>query len=82
MIRDYRLAQFMAIYTPCLAETLEKYPNEYAWPKADVPVVAARVREAIRNGTYNHDGRAIKATCKKLGIKHTRKAIQAFLETL
>lgn len=73
------LQAFMDIYRAALADAVAKHPDEYAWPLADVPVVAARMEAAIVRGSYNHDGRAFKATCKALGIKHTRKAIGEYL---
>lgn len=39
---------------------------------------ASAMIASFQRGDYNHDGRAIKATCKALGIKHTRTAIEAY----
>lgn len=75
-----KLDQFMAVYTPALERAVIDHPDEYPWPVENVPVVAARMRAAIEKGTYNHSGYAFKGACKALGIKHTRKAIAAFLE--
>ena len=75
-----KLNQFMAVYTPALKDAVEQYPAEYMWPVSDVPMVADRMRAAIDRGSYNHSGRAFKATCKALGIKPTRKAITEFLK--
>lgn len=75
-----KLDQFMAVYTPALEKAVTEHPDEYPWPVENVPVVAARMRAAIEKGTYNHSGRAFQGACKALGIKHTRKAIAAFLE--
>jgi hypothetical protein len=56
------------------------FPKEYCWPVEQVPDVAERMTAAIVRGSFSHDGKAFSATCKTLGIKHTRKAIYAFLE--
>ena len=50
-----------------------------AWPSASVAQVADRMIAAITAKSYNKDGRAMKATCKRLGIKHTYTAINAFI---
>lgn len=65
------------IYREELANAVRDYPNEYAWPIDQVPVVADRMVDAMKRGSYNKDGRAFKATCRRLGIKHTYTAINA-----
>lgn len=70
---------FMKVYKEELSGAVESFPNEYCYKKEDVPAVAARMYEAIKNGTFNKDSRAIKATCKELGIKHTYKDIARFI---
>ena len=75
-----KLDQFMAAYTPALKAAVIGHPDEYPWPVENVPVVAERMRAAIVAGSYNHSGHGFKGACKSLGIKHTRKAIAAFLE--
>lgn len=70
---------FYATYTEELARAVREYPTEYAWPVSDVPVVAGRMIAAFERNSYNKDSRAIKATCKRLGLKHTRRDINAFL---
>lgn len=37
------------------------------------------MRRAIRKNSFNKDGRAFKATCKRLKIAHTYKAINNFI---
>jgi hypothetical protein len=72
---------FMEAYEPSLREAVLKYPVNYAWPIENVPVVAERMKAAIERGTYNYDSHAFKITCRKLGIKHTRTAINEFCAT-
>lgn len=70
---------FTEVYTEELGKAVLKYPEEYVWPVEDVPNVAAKMIEAFRRGSYNKDSRAIKATCKRLNIKHTYREINAYL---
>ena len=71
---------FSQIYTEELGKAVLAYPEEYTWPVENVPTVAAKMIQAFRAGTYNKDSRAIKATCKRLNIKHTYTAINAYLK--
>ncbi len=78
-MQSQNLDTFMTRYAANLALVVMQYPQEYAWPVADVPTVAARMRAAFERNSYNLDGRAIKMTCKQFKIKPTRTAINAFL---
>lgn len=51
-------------------------PTEYAETTADKMLTAIMERGI---GSVNKDSVAFKRTCKELGIKHTYKAIEAFL---
>ena len=70
---------FMAEYEKQLQTAVINYPNEYGFDVAAVPTVAARMRLAFQKGSYNKDGRAIKATCKALSIQYTYKGINEFI---
>lgn len=70
---------FFDVYMVELSAAIEKYPNEYAYSKAQVPEVVERMKMAFDKGSYNKDSRAIKRVCKILGIKHTYKAINEFV---
>lgn len=70
---------FMKVYTSKLLEAVTAHPQEYAFGPDKVPEVANRIGNAIMVGSYNHDGRAFKATCKELGIKYTRTGIEQYL---
>ena len=75
-----KLDRFFALYTQMLDNATRSHPEEYALVvRTGVEEVSRRMRIAVERGSWNHDGRAFKATCKALGIKHTRKAIKAFL---
>jgi hypothetical protein len=79
IINESFLDRFFAIYPTNLERAILKYPAKYSYPVHEVPIVSARMRYAFKAGTYNHDGFAIRWTCKALGIGHTRKAIEAFI---
>lgn len=82
MTEQSKLEQFVAEYAKQLPIAVEKYPADYPWRFHEglpTEVVAGRMAEAIRRDTYNHDGHAFRLTCKALGIKHTRKAIEQFI---
>lgn len=72
--------QWMAVYETQLLKAVTEHPDEYPWPLTNVPFVAKKMREAFERGSYNKDGRAIKATCKHFGIKHTYTAIEMFFK--
>lgn len=72
-------ATWMKTYEEQLKQTVQKYPEEYAYGVDEVPAVVKKMGVAFEKGTYNHDGKAIKATCRALGIKHTRTAIKDYL---
>lgn len=78
-IHPGNLQCFMDVYLPALVDAVRNHPSEYAFPESEAPIVAERMRAAFERGSYNHDGRAIKAACKALGIKHTRKSIEEFI---
>lgn len=73
------LSKWMEAYRPNLERAVKEKPIDYGFPLSEVPAVVDRMRAAIERGTYNHAGHALKWTCQGFGIKHTRKAIEAFL---
>lgn len=79
MRRATNRAAFENIYLTELQNAIKNYPEEYRFKLEESFGVAERMIAAIYKGSYNKDGRAIKATCKKLGIPYTYKAINEFL---
>jgi hypothetical protein len=71
--------KWMDEYSRQLPIAVAKYPGDYAYPVSECPTVIGRMRAAFERGSFNHSGQAIKATCKALGLKYTRKAIVEFL---
>jgi len=76
--------RFAEIYTEELQRAVAAHPDEY-WlhagetPDAYAARVAPKMVYAFIKGGANKDGHAMKATCKRLGIKHTYTAINDFL---
>ena len=90
------MSKFAEEYKKQLQVAVDNYPDEYPWakgytvygnggsvvkPAQTVNEVAAKMLIAVQDNTFNHDGRAMKATCKALGIKHTRKAILEYVRS-
>jgi hypothetical protein len=72
--------RFYEVYARLLPEMRKAKPEAYAWPESEMLKVLERMRRAFESGSFNHDGDAIKATCKELGIKYTRKSILEYLK--
>lgn len=70
--------RFMVAYSCNLLAAVTQHPTEYAFGEGKVDEVSKKMRAAFIAGSYDHQGRAIKSTCKELGIKHTRKAMEEF----
>lgn len=71
---------FISHFEPALKAAVVEYPLEYGrMPVEKVPGVAEKMLEALVRGSYHHEGRAMKASCKALGIEYKRRAIEAFL---
>lgn len=70
---------FIETYKLELTKALIERPYDYNWTMDEFDLVFERMEKAILAGTFNKDSTAIKRTCKKLGIKHTYKAIREYL---
>lgn len=80
-MNEERFKAWCSVYGVKLALAVVNHPDEYRYgTPEEIATVADKMAEAFRRNSYNHDGHAIKATCKHFGIKHTRKAIDAFFE--
>ena len=77
-VNESQIDRFCAVYTIALEEAITTHPDEYCYPVSEVPLVIAKMRKAFIAKTYNYEGRAIRNTCKSLGIPHTVKAMEAF----
>ena len=76
--RETNVNRFCESYSDCLLQALADRPEDYAYRPDDIPDVADRMRAAFIRGSYNHNGYAMRLACKAVGIKHTRKAMEAF----
>lgn len=72
---------FCAVYREELARLVEERPSAYAYGIERVTEVADKICAAIKNGSFSHDGLAFRATCKRLQIKYTRKAILEYVNS-
>ena len=43
--------------------------------------MSERMTKGLANGAANHDSNAVRATCRAIGIKPTKKAIQEYLKS-
>jgi hypothetical protein len=79
-----KFAQLSEIFKKQLHICVEKKPRAYFWYTDDISridEIADMCMQALSRGNFNiSDSLALKYACKELGIKHTRKAIHAFLE--
>lgn len=82
-----KFQKFSEAYRMGLQEAVAKDPEKY-WTKGATAeeyakVVSARMLESIGGGKHfqvNYEGGGFRRACKTVGIKHTRKAILAYLE--
>lgn len=79
MINPEKFKTFFAEYSKQLEIAVKAHPEQY-FPIEQLPAVLERMQAAIKRNSFNKDGNAFKATCKVLGIPHTYKAIDAYLE--
>lgn len=74
-----RAKKFGDLYLEKLTVAVQSHPEEYHYGVEQVPNVHQRMMDAVYKGTFNKDSKAIKDTCKDLGIKHTYTAIREYL---
>lgn len=77
-----QLKKFMAVYAEALKEASEDYKDEgYNYDEEELPLIIKRMEAALVRGSYNYHGRAFQITCKALKLRHTRKAINAYISS-
>ena len=84
-----RLGQFKAVYMEELGKAVVSFPDEYPWAckEGQVPgpynrtveVVVGKMMDALERKQFNKEGRALKATFKRLGVTYTYKALYEWL---
>lgn len=72
--------KFRAAYETALVAAMTKHPEEYAFPIANAPSVAAKMTASLAANTANL-GPAGKAAARACGVKPTLRDIHAFLNT-
>jgi len=77
---ENRVVEFMSVYKEELAKAVKQFPNAYVFTMSELPKVLERMEVCLRKGTVNIESRAMRATFKRLGIKHTYKALKEFLD--
>lgn len=80
-MNEQRLKEFEVNYLSGLRDAVIAHPDDYAYTAPEVPIVVTRMMKAIRENVndVNYGGHGFRLTCKRLGIKHTKKAIIAYL---
>lgn len=82
-MNEAKFAEFSEAYRAGLAEAVEMFPHEYAFPLEKAPEVADKILRKIREnpkGVTYTNSIGFKKACSKLGIKYTVKSIFTFLE--
>lgn len=81
MLNEARFKEFAVNYEAALGDAVRVQPDAYAYPVSEVPRVVERMMRAIRENveSVNYTGHGFRLTCKRLGIRHTKKAILNFL---
>jgi hypothetical protein len=77
MTNTERFRAALTIAYQDLFVTDEEYA--YAAARTTPEALAEKMTAGLLTGSANHDGTGIRRACKAVGIKHTRKAIVAFL---
>lgn len=73
---------FRDLYSLQLAIAINERPSDYGYGPDMAFSVATKMTDALRRGSANKEGLAIKRTCKLLGIKYTYAAIKDYLNEM
>ena len=79
--KSARMAQFEEVFRTELDRAIREHPGEYeGMTPESVPGTVARIMPAIGRGKVNKDTPAMRATFKRLGLRHTYKALQEWFD--
>jgi len=78
MIRAAQVDKFIEVYARELESAVIAHSDEYGFSLVDLERVVERMRNAFYEGTYSRDGLAMRRTCRALGIKCAKAAIEEF----
>jgi hypothetical protein len=70
---------FKATFRESLRESYSKRPQMYAWSITDIDRILQNFNKAIEIKGFDKNGPSAKATFKKLGIKNTWAAFDAYI---
>jgi hypothetical protein len=70
--------RFAEVYTRRLAAEVAAHPEEYGYTVAEVPAVVGKMVAALAKGSANKEGRAIRGTCRELGIPYTYAGLRTY----
>lgn len=74
--------ELKTVYAEELKRAIEEHPDQYWFGVDAVHAVVEKMFGAFRKRCYNKDTPAIKGLCKRMGIKHTYRDINAFFAEL
>lgn len=74
------LNEFATMYRECLEQAYDANPGEFAYPRDDIPIIAARIIRAMRvkgpGSVCISNSPAFRLMAKRLGIKFGVKRIE------
>ena len=71
--------KFMEIYEKEIVKRHEENPLSYVWPIEELPKVLINVRRHVVSGEFIKENPSMVATCKRLRINNTYKAISTYI---
>lgn len=80
--RNPAFDEIKAVYTEELGRAMDRHPEQYFYPKSNIPVVVDRMMTALQRGSAHLDTPAIKAMCKRFNVKPTRSGIASLFSTV
>jgi hypothetical protein len=63
-------------------KAIREHPEDYCYGEDRAPAVAEKMIAACVAGTASIEGLAFRRTCKRIGVKHTRKDFLPFVQGL
>lgn len=79
-MNETKYNHFCERYEHFMRKNVHDNPQDYHFDIREIDGVLLRMKAAIRKGSFNKDSHSFRAVCKELGIKHTYKAINEYLE--
>ncbi len=70
---------FCAAWEKNMAICIAKNPSDYM-PGSNATAIVAKMRPALKDGSFNKNSQSVKMTCKELKIPHTYKDIAVYIK--